>query len=85
MAPMATTVMSDENQCYTPQSVEYYVERAKGGVGLIITGANWVDNDVEPHAPSSFPCPNKMPNLYTKMAREMTDRVHAYDTKIFCN
>ena len=39
MAPMATTVMSDENQCYTPQSVEYYVERAKGGVGLIITGA----------------------------------------------
>ena len=83
MAPMATTVMSDENQCYTPQSVEYYVERAKGGVGLIITGANWVDNDVEPHAPSSFPCPNKMPNLYTKMAREMTDRVHAYDTKIF--
>lgn len=83
MAPMATTVMSDENQCYTPQSVEYYVERAKGGVGLIITGANWVDNVVEPHAPSSFPCPNMVPNLYTKMAREMTDRVHAYNTKIF--
>lgn len=83
MAPMATIVMTDENQCYTPQSVEYYVQRAKGGVGLIITGANWVDNEVEPHAPSSFPCPNKVPNLYTKMAREMTDRVHAYDTKIF--
>ncbi|MFQ6793302.1 MAG: FAD-dependent oxidoreductase [Thomasclavelia sp.] len=83
MAPMATIVMTDENQCYTPQSIDYYVERAKGGVGLIITGANWVDNDVEPHAPSSFPCPNKLPILYTKMAREMTDRVHAYDTKIF--
>ncbi|WP_296874837.1 FAD-dependent oxidoreductase [Thomasclavelia sp.] len=83
MAPMATIVMTDENQCYTPQSIDYYVERAKGGVGLIITGANWVDNDIEPHAPSSFPCPNKLPILYTKMAREMTDRVHAYDTKIF--
>lgn len=48
MAPMATIVDVDEDYCYTQQSIDYYVERAKGGVGLIITGANWVENDVEP-------------------------------------
>ena len=42
MAPMATIVHTDENNSYTPQSTDYYVARAKGGVGLIITGANWV-------------------------------------------
>lgn len=83
MAPMATIVDVDEDYCYTPQSVDYYVERARGGVGLIITGANWVDNDVEPHAKCSFPCPNILPMKYEHRAKEMTDRTHAFGTKIF--
>lgn len=61
MAPMATIVQTDEDNSYTTQSTDYYVARAKGGVGLIITGANWVENTVEPHAPCSFPCPTKLP------------------------
>ena len=61
----------------------YYEERAKGGVGLIITGANWVDNNIEVHSPGSFPCPTICPGKYIKAARELTDRVHAFDTKIF--
>lgn len=83
MAPMATTVQCDENASYTNQSIEYFVQRAKGGTGLIITGANWVENESEPHSACSFPCPTTLPALYTKMAKEMTDRVHAYDSKIF--
>lgn len=83
MPPMATLCDVDENYCYTNQSVQYYEERAKGGVGLIITGANWVDNNVEPHAKCGFPCPNILPEKYKKKAREMTDKVHAFDTKIF--
>ena len=83
MAPMATIVDVDENYCYTQQSIDYYVERAKGGVGLIITGANWVENDVEPHAICSFPCPNMLPLKYEHKAKEMTDRAHAFGTKIF--
>lgn len=83
LAPMATIVETDENYCYTQQSIDYYVERARGGVGLLITGANWVDNDVEPHVACSFPCPNMLPGKYEKKAKEMTDRCHAYDTKIF--
>lgn len=84
MAPMALPVECDENGAFTDKSIEYYVQRAKGGTGLIITGANWVENEVEPHAPCIFPCPTTMPNLYEKKARELTERVHAFGSKIFC-
>lgn len=83
MAPMATPATCDVNGAYTYDSMEYYVERAKGGVGLIITGANWVESNIEKHLDAFFPEPTKLPNFYRKMAVEMTDRVHAFDTKIF--
>ncbi|MEG0249615.1 MAG: FAD-dependent oxidoreductase [Peptostreptococcus sp.] len=83
MAPMATIIDVDENYCYTNQSVDYYVRRAQGGVGLIVTGANWVENDIENHAPCSFACPNMLPGKYKKKAKEMTDRVHSFGSKIF--
>ncbi|CAK7022223.1 MAG: Cinnamate reductase [Peptostreptococcus russellii] len=83
MAPMATIIDVDENYCYTNQSIDYFVRRARGGVGLIITGANWVENDVENHAPCSFACPTMLPGKYKKKAKEMTDRVHSFGSKIF--
>lgn len=84
MAPMGPPAECDEHGAYTDKSTEYYVQRAKGGTGLIITGANWVDNEVEPHAPCIFPSPNTLPNHYEKKAKELTDRVHAFGSKIFC-
>jgi len=83
MAPMATPTTCNENGSYTYDSMEYYVERAKGGVGLIITGANWVESDIEKHIDAFFPSPTKTPNVYQKVAIEITDRVHAFDSKIF--
>lgn len=83
MSAMATTIDVDENYCYTPQSTDYFVRRAQGGIGLIVTGANWVENDVENHAPCSFACPTMLPSKYKKKARELTDRTHAFGTKIF--
>lgn len=83
MAPMGTLSEVDENGAYTNRSIQYHVERAKGGAGLIITGAHFVENDVEQHTGVLFPCPTKSPEFYEKRARELTDRVHAYDTKIF--
>ncbi len=83
MAPMGTLCEVDENGAYTNRSIQYHVERAKGGVGLIITGANFVENDVEQHTAVLFPCPTKSQEFYEKRARELTDRVHAYDSKIF--
>ena len=83
MAPMGTTTHNDEDGAYLPDAVDHYVKRAAGGVGLIITGANWVDNNIEVHSPGSFPCPTICPGKYIKSARELTDRVHAFGTKIF--
>lgn len=82
MPPMATLTEVDEDYCYTAAAVEYYVQRAKGGVGMIITGANWVDNTIEPHVVCSFPTPITEPHKWTKKAKELTDRCHAYDTKM---
>lgn len=83
MAPMATPTTCDKNGVYTYDSMEYYVQRAKGGIGLIITGANWVESDIEKHSDAFFPSPTKEPGMYQKMAVEITDRVHAFDSRIF--
>lgn len=83
MAPMGTIADNDESGSYTNRGAEYFVRRAKGGIGLIITGANWVDNDVEHHHPCLFPCPTTTPDKYEKKAKEMTDRCHSYGAKVF--
>ena len=83
MAPMATPATCDDNGVYTYDSMEYYVARARGGVGLIITGANWVESNIEKHVDAFFPQPTRQPAMYQKMAVEMTERVHAFDCKIF--
>ena len=82
MPPMGTGFAAASGEA-SEEITRYYEERAKGGVGLIITGANWVDNNIEVHSPGSFPCPTICPGKYIKAARELTDRVHAFDTKIF--
>lgn len=82
MAPMGTIAECDEQNTYTRDAVEYYAARARGGVGLIITGANWVDNDVEPHAPAFFPCPGTSPDLYEKRAKDLVDMCHAFGAAV---
>lgn len=84
MPPMATLMEVDDDGAYTARTVEYYEQRAKGGLGLIITGANWVENKVESHADNFFACPTTNPVSYVKAAMELTDKIHAYGTKIFC-
>lgn len=73
----------DENWAYTNESADYFIERAKGGTGLIITGANFVDNNIEKHLLASFPCPTVNPATYMRGLRKITDGVHAYDSKLF--
>ncbi|UJF19947.1 FAD-dependent oxidoreductase [Vibrio sp. SS-MA-C1-2] len=83
MAPMGTLGCVDALGAYNQRGIEYYVERAKGGVGLIITGVNMVENDVEAFPLPSLPSPTLNPFSYICSAREMTERVHAHDCKIF--
>ncbi len=83
MAPMGTLGCTDEQGAYNNRGIEYYVARAKGGVGLIITGVNMVENKLEEFPMPSLPCPTYNPAAYIKNAREMVERVHAYDCKMF--
>ncbi|MEG1848559.1 MAG: FAD-dependent oxidoreductase [Lachnospiraceae bacterium] len=73
----------DENWAYKSESADYFVERAKGGTGLIITGANFVDNKIEKHLLASFPCPTVNPAAYMRGLRKIADGIHAYDSKLF--
>lgn len=83
MAPMGPGGLCSEDGSFNEQGIEYYVKRAKGGTGLIITGVTYVENEIEKCAMPSMPCPTINPTNFVKMAKVMTERVHAYDSKIF--
>lgn len=83
MAPMGTMGCADAQGAYNSRGIGYYTTRARGGVGLIITGVNMVENKLEQFPLPSLPCPTHNPVAYIKSAREMTERVHTYGCKIF--
>ncbi|MFZ7121954.1 MAG: FAD-dependent oxidoreductase [Eubacteriaceae bacterium] len=83
MAPMAATGMVDESNAYTEKAIDYYVERAKGGTGLIITSINKVENVIEGFLPNASPVVGSNLCAYIQSAKVLTERVHAYGSKIF--
>ncbi|BCN30972.1 oxidoreductase [Anaeromicropila herbilytica] len=83
MAPMGPLGLADANGGWNQRGIDYYTERAKGGTGLIITGVTFMDNIVEKQDPSTVPNPNYKPVQFVKTSREMTERIHAYGSKIF--
>ncbi len=75
MAPMGTT--SEEDGSFSDRSIAYYEERAKGGFGLIITGANQCTLEYE----------NKACNVIGSIrsvaqASFLARCVHQYDSKL---
>lgn len=83
MAPMGPGGLCDADGTYNERGVEYYVERAKGGTGLIMTGVTMVENDIEKCSLPSMPCPTLNPLNFVKTGKLMTERIHAYGAKIF--
>jgi 2-enoate reductase len=79
MAPMGIGGLLNPDGSPGPRALDYYLERARGGVGLIITGVFRVENEVE-----SFPA---LSGLVTPQAlgafAELAETVHALGTKIF--
>lgn len=82
MSPMAMGRL-DDHWAYAQESIDYFGERAKGGTGLIITGANFVDNRIEKHRKATFPCPMEDPEAYMNSLKKMSDKIHSYDSKLF--
>lgn len=83
LAPMGPLGLGDSEGGFNQRGIDYYTERAKGGTGLIITGVTFVDNEVEEHGMPNCPCSTYNPVQFVRTAREMTERIHAYNAKIF--
>lgn len=60
--------------------MQYFVERAKGGFGLIYTGVMLVDNQVEPMGPSFL----DHPEIFYPAATRLNERLNTYGTKMIC-
>ncbi len=75
MSPMGTTGESDGAYCN--EGIDYFEERAKGGAGLIITGANVVSTKYEPR-----PCTELSDFHHVERLNMLIDRCHHYGAKV---
>jgi 2-enoate reductase len=85
MAPMGTTgALVGFNGTFSDRAITYYERRAKGEVGLIVTGLNLVSSKIEPweidgvNFSISFDSFWRIPNFL-----QLTERVHDFGTRIF--
>lgn len=68
----------------TPDGAAFLVERAKGGFGLIIQTACWADMEVEGLGPGFMMTPLRNPAVFTSRCGVLTEKIHSYGAKIFC-
>lgn len=64
------------------ETIQYLVERAKGGFGLIFTGALATDCTVDPYT-GIGPAILQNPDAFKMTATELNERANAYGTKVF--
>jgi 2-enoate reductase len=79
MAPMGLIGLTDRDGSPTQRAINYYVERARGGVGLIITSLFKVENEIETTR-GYFPL---ISECSLAPLAELCETVHALGTKIF--
>ena len=78
MAPMGTGGLTNSDGSLTQRCIDYYAERARGGVGLIISGCTRAENEIE-RIPIHIP-----PGPAAKASYgELAEAVHHYGAKIF--
>lgn len=82
MAPMGPIGYADSEGAFNQRGQDYYVERAKGGTGLIITGICSIDTEIEGFTKPVIPCPTTNPFAFVHAGTQMNERIHAYGAKI---
>jgi len=82
MSPMMVGGWLDANGNITDEVIDYYEERAKGGTGLIYTGAFPLNANIE-KANAVFVSPFDKHEDFLSQMKKVVDRVHLYNTKIF--
>lgn len=83
MSPMGNGGLVGSDGEFTEDGIEYFVARARGGVGLITTGICVVEDEVEGVGRGLVPCTAFNVPVFIRQAARLCERVHAYDTKIF--
>ena len=83
LAPMGPAGFCNADGSFNRRGTDFYVERARGGTGLIMTGVTMVENEIEKCALPSMPCPTLNPLNFITTSNEMIERVHAYGAKMF--
>ena len=74
LAPMGTT--TDHTYGFNTRDIDYYGERAKGGCGLVLTGAVVCSEEFEP-----APCQKLTSVKDVYMLHQVAERVHCYGAK----
>ena len=74
LAPMGTN--TDHTNGFNMRDVNFYAERARGGAGLILTGAVVASTEFEP-----APCQKLTSNKDVYMLHMVAERVHMYGAK----
>ena len=80
MGAMGNFNLATPDGAFSQRCVDYFIERARGGVGLIVTGVCKIENEIEFFPPSAVPLitPAAGPPLL-----ELSEAVHALGSKIF--
>ena len=79
MAPMGIKGLTNPDGSLTQRAIDYYIERARGGVGLIITSLFKVENEIDRMVPG-IPLVNR---AGLAPLSELSESVHSLGTKIF--
>jgi 2-enoate reductase len=80
MAPMGNLGLANPDGSFHQRCLDYFIERAKGGVGLIVTGVCKIENELEPMPLGKIPL---ISSLATASCAELAEAVHALGSKIF--
>ncbi len=81
MSGMHNIGWTDENDLIDDCVIDYFEARAKGGVGLIFTGAQQPDYQLDNGVIMKNPFQNS--STFISRHKKLVDRVHAYGAKIF--
>jgi len=81
MGPMGSAAYYDSNFEFRQDVMDYFVERAKGGFGLLFVGSMLADVVIDPMADVGSPITKPM--NFVRSSITLNERLQAYDTKMF--
>jgi len=83
MAPMNVGALNNSDGCLSERGIEYFTERARGGVGLIVTGAVRITREFErPRGAEPLLMAFADHRIHTRWINELADRCHDYGARL---